>query len=102
MGRTIQDRQLAVLASCDREKAARNKAHTPTTCEAALAAGQGIVRQANLNSTASEADRSATIDRFCQWWNYIALPALESAGIRTDKAEACRAVDAADPYRGLR
>lgn len=43
----------------------------------ALRLAQGIVRTANLNApTASECERSDTFARFCDWWNFIALPAL--------------------------
>jgi hypothetical protein len=42
----------------------------------ALQLATGIVRQHNLNVTASDAERMATLDRLVDWLNYVAYPAL--------------------------
>ncbi len=47
----------------------------PVEMLSALRAAAGIVRQHNL-FTASEQDRTDTLNRFFTWWNYVALPAL--------------------------
>lgn len=37
----------------------------------------GVIRQHNLMSTASEADRLATLNRLLDWWNLAARPVFE-------------------------
>lgn len=44
--------------------------------DGALKLANGIVRQANLLSTATKADRIATLDRYITWSNEIATPSV--------------------------
>ena len=43
----------------------------------ALELAAGIVLQHNLLSTATDAERRATIDRLLNWWNFVAVPILD-------------------------
>lgn len=49
----------------------------PDPAVEALRLASGIVRAHNICApTASEAERTDTIARFIDWWNFIALPVL--------------------------
>lgn len=49
----------------------------PNAAVEALRLASGIVRTHNLGApTASVTEQAATIERFCDWWNFVALPVL--------------------------
>ena len=50
----------------------------------ALVLAEGIVRQHNLLSTASQRDKDETLKRLLTWWNYIAVPAIEGKECPTE------------------
>ena len=46
----------------------------------ALELASAIVRQNNLCSTATEEQRTQTLSRLIDWWNFVALPLVEPWG----------------------
>ncbi len=47
-----------------------------------------VIRQCNLFSTAPEVDRSATLHRVFDWWNYCAAPYLNRVELAACKVPA--------------
>ena len=50
----------------------------------ALKAGGQVVQQHNLLSTATDAERRVTLERWFTWWNDQAVPAIKAAEALSD------------------
>ena len=68
-----------VCESIPTKKISRLIAAAPMLLEACRQASENIVKQANLLSTASTADKDTTIERLIDWLNNSCIPAIAAA-----------------------
>ena len=72
------DREEAATSPVERDTNAKFISHAPDLLDVLLQA-EDLMQQANLDSTATQEERSAFIARFCNWWNHEAIPVIAEA-----------------------